>query len=74
MERIGTLDDILKFATKLVTPEGEEYYEFPFWFQRSDDGTLIMYLFKELPSDLSMAITKARWGGSNLQPERYERG
>ena len=62
---------ISKYAEKLVTPEGKEYYRFPFWFEKVlGDFEFVMHI--DMPEDLSMCICKARLGGNGIEIKKPE--
>ncbi len=63
-------DIIYRFGTRVSTPEGNSYYEIPFWFKSTENGWVLYG--KDLPDDLMQFITKARLGGDNPQPEKVE--
>lgn len=71
MERINSLDDIMQYATRVVTEQGNEYFEFPCWFKRLEDGTLGVYWYPLLPADLKQFLVKAHMGEPNPQPITY---
>jgi len=55
---------VSKYAEKVVTPTGKEYYRFPYWFEKIlDDFEFVMHV--DIPEDLSECICKAGLGGDN---------
>ena len=55
------------YGTKIATAEGNQYFELPFWFQKTEHGLI---LHTEPPSDLSTFISSAQLGGDNPQPDK----
>lgn len=60
------LANLVRFAERVVTEEGNIYYRFPCWFQELP-GDFEFILHRDLPDDLSQFITKAGLGGDNPQ-------
>lgn len=62
-------EDLLEFAEKVETPEGNSYYRLPQWFQVNGRHYV---MHSELPEDLSEFLTKAALGGDNpkVQPPK----
>ena len=60
---------VSKYAEKIVTPAGKEYYRFPHWFEKVlDDFEFVMHI--DLPDDLSECLCKAGMGGENVKIEK----
>ena len=59
-----SLDELITSMNALVTAEGKEYYDLPYWFQRAPGGSgWYIYTFEHMPEDLQQAIVNMRLGG-----------
>jgi len=65
------LTDLMKYAERIVTEEGNTYFRFPNWFQQIP-GDFRFIVHTELPEDLDKFITKAGLGGDNPQPKNLK--
>jgi hypothetical protein len=63
------LVNLFRFADKVETEEGKEYYRFPYWFELLP-GNFEVTLHVDLPEDLSKFITKAGLGNPNPQIQK----
>lgn len=51
---------IKNMGSKVVLPDGREFYYVPYWFNPNKDGLYKMYSFDELPRDVKNAIVSSR--------------
>ena len=50
-----------KFANKITTPTGEDYYYIPCWFKNGNgEGRYDMLSFVQLPQDFKTYVTELR--------------
>ena len=57
------IGDLIEFAEKVETEEGNTYYRLPHWFQVSGED-FVMHM-DTWPEDLAMFLTKAHLGGQH---------
>jgi len=63
------LANLIKYAERIKTDDGNIYFHFPYWFQQIP-GDFRFLIHDDLPEDLSQFITKSRLGGDNPKPEK----
>jgi hypothetical protein len=56
--------DLVDYAERVETKEGNVYYRIPYWFKVDGDNFVMC---KDIPEDLGKFITKHRLGGNNPQ-------
>lgn len=63
------IESLLRYAERVKTEDGNEYYRFPFWFQRIP-GNFEFVIHTKEPADLTNFITHAGLGGDHEQIEK----
>ena len=65
------LANLMKYAERVETEEGNVYYRFPVWFQEIP-GNFEFVIHTDMPKDLSQFIVKSGLGGEHPKPTKLK--